>query len=65
MQQYSLGVDYVVSNASGGESFICVYWVAMPKVLRARRINRGCTSTGTSLRQLSQRPEPCQGTARR
>jgi hypothetical protein len=29
------------SDGSNGESFLRVHWVAMPKVLRARRVNRG------------------------
>jgi hypothetical protein len=29
------------SGSAEGESFLCVHWVAVPKAMRARRINRG------------------------
>jgi hypothetical protein len=31
---------YVVRTGGGGESFLRVHWVAVPKALRARRVNR-------------------------
>jgi hypothetical protein len=36
-----------------GESFLCVYWVAVPKRLRARRVNRCWRSTGARPRRSS------------
>jgi hypothetical protein len=34
------GWDDVFGGGGGGESFLCVDWVAVPEALRARRVNR-------------------------
>jgi hypothetical protein len=40
----AIGVGGLVAAATldwSGESFMCVYWVAVPKAMRARRANIG------------------------
>jgi hypothetical protein len=32
---------YAGGGGVGGESFLCVHWLAVPEALRARRVNRG------------------------
>jgi hypothetical protein len=44
-------------SSGGGESFMRVHWVAVPKALRARRVNRRRTGAGAQQQQQQQQEE--------